>query len=109
MYTDFKLKSFIPLPRDLAVMMLTYLILLLHKKIKSYAAIPVHKKYHIILTHAGFVGVNHYQAAKGAALCAPIIKDNGICILAAHHTDLDPIGGKNYKKMMEFPVLCSLL
>jgi len=73
-----------------------------HRKIKSYAAIPVHKKYDIILTHAGFVGVNHYQAAKGAALCAPIIEDNGICILAAFHTDLDPIGGKNYKKMMRF-------
>lgn len=71
-----------------------------YKKIKSYAAIPVHKKYDIILTHAGFVGVNHYQAAKGAALCAPIIEDDGICILAAHHTDMDPIGGKNYKQMM---------
>ena len=73
-----------------------------YKKIKSYAAIPVHKKYDIILTHAGFVGVNHYQAAKGAALCAPIIEDDGICILAAHHTDIDPIGGKNYKQMMRF-------
>ena len=75
-------------------------LLLAYNKIKSYAAIPVHKKYDIILTHAGFVGINHYQAAKGAALCAPIIKDNGICILTAHHTDQDPIGGKNYKKMM---------
>ncbi len=73
-----------------------------YKKIKSYAAIPVRKKYDIILTHAGFVGVNHYQAAKGAALCAPIIENNGICLLAAFHTDLDPIGGKNYKQMMRF-------
>lgn len=73
-----------------------------YRKIKSYAAIPVHKKYDIILTHAGFVGINHYQAAKGATLCAPIIEDNGICILAAHHTDHDPIGGKNYKQMMRF-------
>ena len=73
-----------------------------YNKIKSYAAIPVQKKYDIILTHAGFVGINHYQAAKGAALCAPIIEDDGICILAAHHTDIDPIGGKNYKQMMRF-------
>jgi nickel-dependent lactate racemase len=73
-----------------------------YEKIKSYAAIPVFKKYDIILTHSGFVGVNHYQAAKGAALCAPIIENNGICILAAHHTDLDPIGGSNYKHMMRF-------
>ena len=73
-----------------------------YRKIKSYAAIPVHKKYDIILTHAGFSGVNHYQAAKGATLCAPIIEDHGICILAAHHTDQDPIGGPNYKRMMRF-------
>ncbi len=73
-----------------------------YRKIKSYAAIPVHKKYDIILTHAGFSGVNHYQAAKGATLCAPIIEDNGICILGAHHTDQDPIGGPNYKRMMRF-------
>lgn len=73
-----------------------------YEKIKSYAAIPVGQKYDIILTHAGFVGVNHYQAAKGATLCAQIIEDNGICILAAHHTDVDPIGGKNYKRMMRF-------
>ncbi|MFC2161911.1 lactate racemase domain-containing protein [Acidobacteriota bacterium] len=75
-------------------------LLLAYNKIKSYAAIPIRKKYDIILTHAGFVGINHYQAAKGAALCAPIIKENGICILTAHHTDQDPIGGNNYKKMM---------
>jgi len=73
-----------------------------YNKIKSYAAIPVQKKYDVILTHAGFVGVNHYQAAKGAALCAPIIEDSGICILAAHHRDQDPIGGPNYKQMMRF-------
>ncbi|MGD2295999.1 MAG: nickel-dependent lactate racemase [Candidatus Aminicenantes bacterium] len=71
-----------------------------YNRIKSYVAFPVTKKYDIILTHAGYVGVNHYQAAKGAAIGASIIKDNGICILAAHHTDQDPVGGPNYKRMM---------
>lgn len=69
-------------------------------KLKSYAAIPLQKKYDIILTNVGFVGVNHYQAAKGATICAPALKKNGFCILAAHHTDKDPIGGAKYKKMM---------
>jgi nickel-dependent lactate racemase len=71
------------------------------EKLKTYAAIPVSKTYDIVLTHTGFVGVNHYQAAKGALICLPLVKKNGICILASHHSDTDPIGGENYKKMMK--------
>ena len=69
-------------------------------KLRSYAAIPVKKKYDLVLGHAGFVGVNHYQAAKGALTCNPLLKENSICLLAAHHTDPDPVGGSNYKKMI---------
>jgi nickel-dependent lactate racemase len=70
------------------------------KKLRTYAAIPFPKKYDLVITHAGFVGVNHYQAAKGALVCVPVIKQQGICILAAYHTDKDPIGGENYKRMV---------
>ena len=70
------------------------------KFLRSMAAIPFDKQYDLVLTHAGFVGVNHYQAAKGALICAPVVKQNGICILAAQHSDLDPIGSPNYKKIM---------
>lgn len=71
-----------------------------YDKLKSYAAIPVTKKYDIVLSHSGRVGVNHYQAAKGALTCIPVVKEGGICLLAAHHTDPDPVGGPNYKKMI---------
>jgi len=70
------------------------------RKLRSWAAIPVKKKYDLVLGHTGFVGVNHYQAAKGALTCIPLLKKNGICILAAYHTDPDPIGGSNYKRMI---------
>lgn len=70
------------------------------EKLKSYAAIPVERTYHLVLSHTGYVGVNHYQAAKGALTCVPLIQEGGICILAAHHTDPDSIGGSNYKNMM---------
>jgi len=70
------------------------------EKIKSYVAIPVTEKYDLVITHAGFVGVNHYQAAKSAVVASYILKKNGFCILAAHHSDPDPIGGKNYKKLI---------
>jgi len=69
-------------------------------KLKSYAAVPVTKKYDLVLSHTGYVGVNHYQAAKGALTCAPLVQEGGMCLLAAHHTDPDPVGGLNYKKMM---------
>lgn len=70
------------------------------EKLRSYAAIPVKKKYDLVIGHTGFVGINHYQAAKGALTCVPIIKNKGICILAAFHTDPDPIGSSNYKNML---------
>jgi len=70
------------------------------KKLQSYAAIPVKDKYDLVLTHTGYVGVNHYQAAKAVVAASPLIKENGMCILAAYHTEQDPIGGINYKKMI---------
>lgn len=69
-------------------------------KLMAYAAVPVQKRYDLVVTQAGFVGVNHYQAAKGAQVCAPLIRENGICLLAAHHTDNDPLGQPNYKRML---------
>jgi len=71
-----------------------------YDKLKSYAAISFTRKYDLVLSHTGYVGVNHYQAAKGALACAPLVKQGGICLLAAHHTDPDPVGGPNYKKMI---------
>ncbi len=70
------------------------------KTLRTWAEIPIKKEYDLVLSHTGFVGVNHYQAAKGALTCIPLIKKNGICVLAAQHTDPDPIGGVNYKKMI---------
>lgn len=70
------------------------------ERLRSYAAIPFHKKYDLVLGHTGYVGVNHYQAAKGALTCSPLLKKNSLCLLVADHSDFDPIGGPNYKQMM---------
>jgi hypothetical protein len=71
-------------------------------KLHEYASIPVTKKYDLVISHSGFVGVNHYQAAKAAVVCSSIIKDSGFCVLASHHTDTDPVGSPLYKKMLRF-------
>jgi len=70
------------------------------EKLRSYVAIPAHGTYDLVITHVGYVGMNHYQAAKGALVCMPLVKPNSICLLAAPHTDPDPIGSANYKAMM---------
>ena len=46
--------------------------------LKSYTAIDVNKKYDIVVTHAGFVGINHYQAAKAGVEAARIVKKGAI-------------------------------
>jgi nickel-dependent lactate racemase len=70
------------------------------EKLQLYAAIPAKRTYDLVITHVGYVGLNHYQAAKGALICMPLVKPDGICLLAAPHTDRDPIGSANYKAMM---------
>ena len=70
------------------------------KKLHEYATIPVKKQYDIVVTHSGFVGINHYQTAKAATVAANIIKPGGYCILSSHHSDIDPIGSNDYRKML---------
>lgn len=70
------------------------------KKLHSYVTIPVSKKYDLVITHGGFVGVNHYQSAKGAVIASYIIQQGGMCILAASLSDPDPIGNEDYKKII---------
>ncbi len=70
------------------------------EKLRSYAAIPANRRYDLVITHVGYVGLNHYQAAKGALVCLPLVKPGSICLLAAPHTDRDPIGGANYKSVL---------
>ena len=76
------------------------------KQIKKYVTIPLDKKYDIVITHAGFVGINHYQAAKAAVIAIPALKPNGKLIMIANNTDIDLIGSKNYRKVL--PLLKSM-
>jgi hypothetical protein len=68
--------------------------------LRAYAGIPVERKYDLVITHGGFAGINHYQAAKGALVCIPLLEPGGACILAGSHPDSDPIGSSTYKSMM---------
>jgi hypothetical protein len=71
-----------------------------YDRLKTYAGIPVDRRYDLVITHGGFVGINHYQAAKGGLVCVPVLEPGGVCILAGIHPDTDPIGSATYKAMM---------
>ena len=62
--------------------------------------IPLDKEYDIVITHAGFVGINHYQAAKAAVVAIPALKPDGKLIMIANNNDKDLIGSEKYKAVL---------
>jgi nickel-dependent lactate racemase len=75
-------------------------------RVVTESVIPIRREYDVVLTHAGYVGINHYQAAKAAVEAARALRSGGTLILAAHHTDRDPVGGANYRRLL--PLLTEL-
>jgi nickel-dependent lactate racemase len=70
------------------------------KLLKRLVAVPVDREHDIVLTHAGYVGINHYQAAKAAVNALPVLKEGGFLILAACERDTDPVGPLTYRTLL---------
>jgi nickel-dependent lactate racemase len=52
----------------------------------------------IVVTHAGFVGINHYQCAKCGVASLGILKKGGYLVMIADTTDAaNPVGSINYR------------
>ncbi len=68
--------------------------------IRSFVAIPIDREYDVVLTHGGYVGINHYQNAKAAVNALPVVRQGGCVILAACERDDDPIGATTYKTLL---------
>jgi nickel-dependent lactate racemase len=68
--------------------------------VRRVVAISVDREYDIVLTHGGYVGINHYQNAKAACNALPIVRENGFLVLAACERDEDPIGPATYKTLL---------
>lgn len=69
-------------------------------------AVPIRAEYDLVVTHAGFVGINHYQAGKAACEGVKAVRPGGTLLLVANHTDVDPVGGPNYRRVL--PLLRAL-
>lgn len=66
----------------------------------TFAKIQLSQLYDVVITQAGFVGVNHYQCAKAASEAARAVKAGGRIILVADLADSEPVGSRNYKDML---------
>ncbi len=69
-------------------------------RVLAEAGVPLAHEYDAVVTHAGFAGINHYQAAKAAVEGARAVRRGGKLILTANHTDVDPVGGPQYRRLL---------
>lgn len=67
---------------------------------KQSVMIPIDQPYDMVITHAGYVGRNHYQAVKAAVNAMPAVRDNGLIVMLADNMDVEPIGGQEYKTFL---------
>jgi len=68
--------------------------------LRGIVAIPVEREVDVVLTHGGYVGINHYQIAKAAVNALPVVREGGLIILAACERDEDPIGPTTYRTLL---------
>ena len=69
-------------------------------KIREYVEIPIDEPYDIVLTHGGFVSINHYQAVKPALVALEALAPGGWLYLPAANTDDDPVGSPRYRTLV---------
>jgi nickel-dependent lactate racemase len=70
------------------------------ERLKEDSGIKIDREYDIVVTHAGFVGINHYQTAKAGVAAIPALKPGGRLILVANNTDIDPVGSPMYRTVL---------
>jgi lactate racemase len=68
--------------------------------LRSIVAVSIDREYDVVLTHGGYVGINHYQNAKAAVNALPVVSEGGCIILAACERDENPIGPTTYKTLL---------
>jgi len=74
--------------------------LVAYEAMKKSVMIPVKQPFDIVITHAGYVGRNHYQAVKAAVNAMPAVRDNGLIVMLANNVDVEPIGSQEYKTFL---------
>ncbi len=71
-----------------------------YRRVVEIVAVPVEREFDVVLTHGGYVGLNHYQNAKAACNALPIVRRGGFVVLLARERDADPIGPVTYRTLV---------
>ena len=72
------------------------------EKVKESVSIDESSTFDIVVTHAGFVGKNHYQAAKAATAALPLLRPDSHLIMAGNCIDVDPVGKRSYRQVLPY-------
>jgi nickel-dependent lactate racemase len=70
------------------------------EKIREYVVIEIDRPYDIVLSHGGYVSINHYQAVKPALVALDALAPDGWLYLPAANTDEDPVGSRRYRTLL---------
>jgi hypothetical protein len=73
--------------------------------LRGYAAVPFGESFDAVLTHAGFVGINHYQSVKAVLAALPAVRAGGRLLVLAANTDADPVGSLRYRSLLHLLTL----
>ena len=65
----------------------------------TFAAVPIDQRYDVVVTHGGYVGINHYQCCKAAYESARAVLPGGAIVMLAHLCDQHPLGSDDYQRM----------
>ena len=70
------------------------------RQVRDIVAVRLEREYDVVLTHGGYVGINHYQNAKAACNALPAVRQKGFVILVARERDQDPVGPLTYRTLL---------
>lgn len=68
--------------------------------LRSFVQIPLQRRYDVVVTHGGMVGVNHYQAEKAYDIGVRAVRPEGYMVSVADTTEPDPIGTASYRRLL---------
>ncbi len=71
-----------------------------YRHVRDVVTVPVDREHDVVLTHGGYVGINHYQNAKAACNALPAVRQGGAVILVACERDDDPLGPATYRTLL---------
>lgn len=71
-------------------------------QMKEHIGVACAKTYDVVISHAGFVGINHYQAAKTGTVAMKVVKPDGYVLVAGDTVDsVNRVGALPYRTALQ--------